>query len=106
SVSGAFVLIIPSLIFNPDSLYPTTFTDWGLVFIYGAVMQCVAWGMIAYTIPYLSLGLTGLLLLSEPVVARIIDYFGLDKPINHWQLAGAVLTLVAIYLGSQKHKTS
>ena len=76
------------------------------MFIYGAVMQCVAWGMIAYTIPYLSLGLTGLLLLSEPVVALVIDYFGLDKPINHWQWAGAVLTLVAIYLGSQKSKTS
>ena len=27
SLSGAFVLIIPSLIFNPDNLYPTTFTD-------------------------------------------------------------------------------
>ena len=106
SLSGAFVLIIPSLIFNSDNLYPTTFTDWGLVFIYGAVMQCVAWGMIAYTIPYLSLGLTGLLLLSEPVVALVIDYFGLDKPINHWQWAGAVLTLVAIYLGSQKNKTA
>lgn len=50
--------------------------------------------------------LTGLLLLSEPVVALVIDYFGLDKPINHWQWAGAVLTLVAIYLGSQKNKTA
>ena len=100
SLSGALVLIVP------DNLYPTIFTDWGLVFIYGAVMQCVAWGMIAYTIPYLSLGLTGLLLLSEPVVALVIDYFGLDKPINHWQWAGAVLTLVAIYLGSQKNKTA
>ena len=106
SLSGAFVLIIPSLIFNPDNLYPTTFTDWGLVFIYGVVMQCVAWGIIAYTIPYLSLGLTGLLLLSEPVVALGIDYLGLDKPINHWQWTGALLTLVAIYLGSQKSKTS
>lgn len=48
--------------------------------------------------------LFGLLLLSEPVVALVIDYFGLDKPINHWQWAGAVLTLVAIYLGSQKAK--
>ena len=76
------------------------------MFIYGAVMQCVAWGMIAYTIPYLSLGLTGLLLLSEPVIALVIDYFGLDKPINHWQWAGALLTLVAIYLGSQKSKIS
>ena len=107
SLSGAIVLIVPSLIFNSDNLYPTTFTDWGLVFIYGAVMQCVAWGMIAYTIPYLSLGLTGLLLLSEPVVGACeLIIFGLDKPINHWQWTGAVLTLVAIYLGSQKNKTT
>ena len=28
SLSGALVLIIPSLIFNSDNLYPTTFTDW------------------------------------------------------------------------------
>ncbi|MFQ9121624.1 MAG: DMT family transporter [Haemophilus parainfluenzae] len=44
SVSGALVLIIPSLIFNHDNLYPTTFADWGLVFIYGAVMQCCRLG--------------------------------------------------------------
>ena len=51
-----------------------------MVFIYGTVMQCLAWGMIAYTIPYLSLGLTGLLLLSEPVVALIIDYLDWINP--------------------------
>ena len=59
SLSGAIVLIVPSLIFNSDNLYPTTFTDWGLVFIYGAVMQCVAWGMIAYTIPLFIVRLNG-----------------------------------------------
>lgn len=102
SLSGAAVLIFPSLFFNADSLYPTTLKDWGLVLIYGAVMQCVAWGMIAYSIPLLSLGLTGLLLLSEPVAALIIDYFYLDKAINVWQWIGAGLTLFAIYLGSVK----
>ena len=67
-------------------------------------MQCFAWGLIAYSIPMLSLSLTGLLLLSEPVAALLIDYFLLHKPINGLQWGGAALTLAAIYLGSQKPK--
>ena len=55
SLSGALALFIPSLIFNSNNLYPTTWQDWGLVVIYGVVMQCIAWGMIAYSIPLLSL---------------------------------------------------
>ena len=103
SISGASALILPARIFNADSLYPTTLTDISLILIYGVVMQCIAWGMIAYTIPLLSLGLTGLLLLSEPVAALVIDAFLLHKPINAWQWFGAFLTLVAIYLGSLKN---
>ena len=103
SISGASALILPALIFNADSLYPTTLTDISLILIYGIVMQCIAWGMIAYTIPLLSLGLTGLLLLSEPVAALVIDAFLLHKSINVWQWIGAFLTLVAIYLGSLKN---
>lgn len=104
SISGASALILPALIFNADSLYPTTLTDISLILIYGIVMQCIAWGMIAYTIPLLSLGLTGLLLLSEPVAALVIDAFLLHKPINAWQWLGAFITLFAIYLGSLKNK--
>ena len=102
SLTGALVLLVPSLIFNSNNLYPTTWQDWGLVVIYGAVMQCVAWGMIAYSIPLLSLSVTGLLLLTEPVAALLIDYFYLDKAINLWQWLGALLTLFAIYLGSKR----
>ncbi|WP_454905748.1 DMT family transporter [Aggregatibacter sp.] len=102
SMSGASALILPALIFNADALYPTTLTDISLILIYGIVMQCIAWGMIAYTIPLLSLGLTGLLLLSEPVAALVIDAFLLHKPINAWQWLGAFITLFAIYLGSVK----
>ena len=102
SLTGALVLLVPSLIFNSNNLYPTTWLDWGLVLMYGAVMQCIAWGMIAYSIPLLSLSVTGLLLLTEPVVALLIDYFYLDKAINLWQWLGALLTLFAIYLGSKR----
>ncbi len=88
------------LLLDSGNLYPTTLRDAGLILIYGAVMQCFAWGLIAYAIPLLSLSLTGLLLLSEPVAALVIDYFWLDKPINGLQWGGALLTLAAIYLGS------
>ncbi len=104
SVGGMAALVVPSLVFNADSLYPTTLRDVGLILIYGAIMQCFAWGLIAYAIPLLSLSLTGLLLLSEPVAALLIDYFWLDKPINSLQWAGAAMTLLAIYLGSLKSK--
>ena len=105
SFGGAVSLIIPALVFDGGTLYPTTLRDIGWVLVYGAVMQCFAWGLIAYSIPMLSLSLTGLLLLSEPVAALLIDYFLLRKPINGLQWGGAALTLAAIYLGSQKPKS-
>lgn len=61
-------------------------------------------GLIAYSIPKLSLAVTGLLLLTEPIAALIIDYSWLDKPINTLQWSGALLTMLAIYLGSLKPK--
>ena len=99
-------LIVPAVVFDSHALYPATMHDIGLVLIYGAVMQCFAWGMIAYAIPLLSFSLTGLLLLSEPVAALLIDYFWLDKPINSLQWSGAALTLIAIYLGRANGKTA
>ena len=76
SFGGAMALVIPSLLFDAAHLYPKTLNDVILVSIYGIVMQCFAWALIAYAIPLLSLSLTGLLLLSEPVAAMLIDYFG------------------------------
>ncbi|MGR6981966.1 DMT family transporter [Testudinibacter sp. P27/CKL/0425] len=104
SLGGMLALLLPSLWFNSENLYPTTWRDVGLIVIYGALMQCFAWGLIAYAIPLLSLSVTGLLLLSEPVAALIIDYFWLEKSINSLQWLGAGLTLLAIYLGSLRGK--
>lgn len=100
SLGGLAALVLPMLLIDSGNLYPTTLRDIGLILVYGAVMQCFAWGLIAYAIPLLSLSLTGLLLLSEPVAALVIDYFWLNKPINTLQWGGAALTLAAIYLGS------
>ncbi|RQL27947.1 EamA family transporter [Neisseria meningitidis] len=105
SLGGAVSLVVPALLMDGGVLYPTTWKDAGLVLVYGVVMQCFAWAMVAYAIPLLSLSLTGLLLLSEPVAALFIDYFGLGKPIEGVQWAGVALTLSAIYLGSLKQQS-
>lgn len=100
SLGGMVALFFPALIFDWNQLFPSSLSQVAWIIVYGAVMQCLAWGLIAYSIPLLSLSLTGLLLLSEPVAALIIDAVFLDKNIIGIQWLGAVLTLIAIYLGS------
>lgn len=102
SIGGSLAMLIPMFLFDQGQIMPKSLSDLGWIIVYGTVMQCLAWGLIAYSIPKLSLALTGLLLLSEPVAALFIDYFWLDKSINILQWAGAGLTMFAIYLGSLK----
>ncbi|MFA9486814.1 DMT family transporter [Moraxella sp. E6BC] len=97
---GTMALLPMMFLWNDGQILPMTMSEWGWVLVYGAVMQCLAWGLIGYSIPKLALSLTGLLLLSEPVAALLIDYFWLDKSINAWQWGGAFLVMLAIYLGS------
>tara|TARA_R100000935_G_scaffold155_1_gene458 strand:+ start:577 stop:1509 length:933 start_codon:yes stop_codon:yes gene_type:complete len=104
SIGGGLAMIVPMFVFDMGNMLPNTWSDIGWILIYGTVMQCLAWGLIAYSIPKLSLALTGLLLLTEPVAALVIDYTWLDKPINTLQWSGALLTMFAIYLGSLKPK--
>ena len=102
SVGAVGALIVPSILIDSSQFWPTNTKDLLLIMLYGVVMQCFAWGLIAYAVPLLSLTLTGLLLLSEPVAAILIDFFLLNKPINTVQWTGTALTLLAIYLGSLK----
>ena len=104
SIGGVLAMIVPMFIFDTGHILPNTRSEIGWVLIYGTVMQCLAWGLIAYSIPKLSLALTGLLLLTEPIAALVIDYSWLDKPIKGLQWGGALLTMLAIYLGSLKPK--
>lgn len=105
SIGGSLAMLLPMLVVDKGHILPTSLSDIGWIIVYGTVMQCLAWGLIAYSIPKLSLALTGLLLLSEPIAALIIDYFWLQKPINLLQWVGASLTMLAIYLGSLKPKS-
>lgn len=104
SLGGTAALLLPALLLNYQNFLPHTPAQIGWIIVYGSIMQCLAWGLIAYSIPKLSLSLTGLLLLSEPVAALMIDYIFLHKSINSLQWTGAILTMFAIYIGSLKSK--
>ncbi|WFF38561.1 DMT family transporter [Moraxella nasibovis] len=104
-MGGALSLLPMMLMWDWGQIMPRTMSEWGWIFVYGAVMQCLAWGLIGYSIPKLALSLTGLLLLTEPVAALLIDYFWLNKAINGTQWGGAFLVMFAIYLGSLKAKS-
>ena len=101
SVCGA-ASALPVALIAGEALWSRSAQAVGLILVYGLVMQCLAWGLIAFAIPRLSLALTGLFLLAEPVAALLLDAFWLMKPVAAIQWGGAVLTLLAIYLGSVK----
>lgn len=105
-IGGALAVAPVMWLVDTGSILPSSWADVGGIVVYGTVMQCLAWGLIAYNIPKLSLALTGLLLLSEPVAALVLDYFWLDKAISGLQWSGAFLTMLAIYLGSLKSKSA
>lgn len=103
-ISGAASLLPMMLIVDAGKIMPSGMQDIFWIMVYGVVMQCIAWGLIAYNISKIALALTGLLLLSEPVAALLIDYFWLAKPINLVQWLGVFLVMFAIYLGSCQPK--
>lgn len=97
---GGAMILLPLMMLDDGAILPATLSQVGWILVYAVVMQCMAWGVVAYSIPRLSLALTGLLLLSEPVAALVIDCVWLDKSITPLQWLGAGVTMTAIYLGS------
>lgn len=99
SVAGCAVLL-PMALLADGAFLPPDAKSWFWAVVCGIVMQCGAWGTVVWAIPRLSLSLTGLILLSEPVAAILIDWSILHKPITPLQWLGCAVTLIAIYLGT------
>jgi len=71
-----------------------------MLVIYGVMVQFVGWLMVNRAIGHISLGLAGLILLLEPVITYFVDVAFLHKPSSTLQVGGALLTVVAVYIGS------
>ncbi|MFW0759283.1 DMT family transporter [Pseudomonas sp. H11T01] len=73
-----------------------------MLIIYGVLVQFVGWLLVNRSIGSISLGLAGLILLLEPVITYFIDVAFLNKASSALQISGALLTLLAVYIGSIK----
>jgi drug/metabolite transporter (DMT)-like permease len=73
-----------------------------MLIIYGVLVQFVGWLLVNRSIGAISLGLAGLILLLEPVITYLIDVTLLGKASSTLQVCGALLTVVAAYIGSIK----
>ena len=71
----------------------------------GIVAQAVGWWVIASTLPKIQISRGGLILLLQPVLATVWGFLMFNEHLTTIQLAGAVITLVAIYIGSTPSKS-
>jgi drug/metabolite transporter (DMT)-like permease len=78
-----------------------------LLGLYGILIQGLAWVLISKGLPRIPVSLGGLLLLLQPALAFVWDVIFFHRPTSLREICGALLTLLAIYLGSQtRYKAS
>ncbi|MNM70013.1 EamA-like transporter family protein [compost metagenome] len=99
SLWAALVLLGYALA-NGESLAIKDGQTWLMLVIYGVLVQFVGWLLVNRSIGAISLGLAGLILLLEPVITYFIDIAFLGKANSTLQVCGALLTIVAVYIGS------
>lgn len=78
--------------------------SWGMIVAYGTVVHVLAWFLMAKSMPYVAVAVVGLVMCLEPLTVLVIDVALLGKNMTLWQAIGALLTLSAVYLGSQSAK--
>lgn len=83
------------------SLAIPTLVDAGWLLGYGLLSHCLGMVLIASSLPKVSTTEAGLALLLQPSLSFIWDVVLFARPVSGLELAGAVLALVAIYLGAR-----
>ncbi|PJK10079.1 hypothetical protein CO608_05125 [Lysobacteraceae bacterium NML08-0793] len=67
-----------------------------------AIGHCLSWILISRAINALSVGMVGLLLLTQPTVAYLLDVVLLDKATSPREWAGLAVTLAGIFVAGLK----
>lgn len=98
---GSLSLLLMVSFFEQVSLQVVEPLHWGLLIAYGVLVQGLAWVLISKGLPRVPISQGGLLLLLQPALALVWDVLFFHRPISPREIAGALLTLAAIYLGSQ-----
>lgn len=84
-----------------------SWADGGWLLLYGLVPQVLGWVLISSSMSKVGASQVGLVLLLQPACAFIWDGVFFGRRFSAVEISGAVITLVAIYLGTLKsRKTS
>ena len=78
--------------------------DAGLLFLYGATGQALAWVLISRSIASVPASLVGLALLLQPALSFVWDIVFFARTFTLTEAAGAAMVLTAIWLGAVKSR--
>ena len=84
------------------SLAIPTAADATWLLAYGLVSHCMGLLFIASSLPKVSTTEAGLALLLQPTLSFVWDVLFFERPMTSTELGGAIIALIAIYLGSRK----
>lgn len=85
-----------------DSFAIPDWRDAGWLLLYGLVPQVIGWVLISHSMLRVKTAQVGLVLLLQPTCALIWDVIFFGRRLSAPELAGAVMALAAIYMGSLK----
>jgi drug/metabolite transporter (DMT)-like permease len=100
SIVSAALLAVSAIAEGESRVIPT-YTDAAWLIAYGVLSNCLGLLFIASSLPHVSTTEAGLALLLQPTLSFVWDILFFARPLTATELAGAVITLVAIYLGSR-----
>ncbi len=98
---GSAALLALSAMAEGQSLVIPTYADAAWLLAYGILSNCLGLLFVASSLPQVSTTEAGLALLLQPTLSFVWDVVFFARPLTAMELSGALITLIAIYLGSR-----
>lgn len=95
------VMMAAIVLVEGESLMIPTYEDLGWLVAYGVLSHSLGWLFIASSLSEVTTVEAGLALLLQPTLSFVWDVLFFDRPMTAIELVGALIALVAIYLGSR-----
>jgi drug/metabolite transporter (DMT)-like permease len=100
--ASIFLMIFALLQHNSFQLHGVR--NWVCMLSYGIICQAIAWLLVSKGLPIIPISLAGFILLLQPTLAFIWDILIFHRPTPPIEAAGAIITLVAIYLSTSSKR--
>ncbi len=104
---AATVLLGISALLEGQSLGIPSWRDAGWLLAYGLLSHSLGLMFIASSLPHVSTTQAGIALLLQPTLSFVWDIVFFARPLTFREFLGAIIALIAIYLGSRStHRSS